>query len=293
MGRHLAVTRSSPDPCWVRFAIAAVQAVEVKWLILNTQQMFPFVPCEISLCQYVGKLVNQPRATLWVLETCLIVGLLPFKIILITLLRCLQTKLPDEKNWGLRKQNQHCPDHQSFHMRFLSFLECARYCTNLTLVRTQVSPCLLTLIRVFVKNCDDQIPHIKCGFSVQPQSCVRGNDFWFCWTVRNWSLFLTHPTDRKKCMTSKNAHCSTWCRFWIHKISCKIEVLTQSQSWQYCVSLMISGLLTGSPVRLSKRTPGRSPYHPKQTLCGVTFLRVHPLPTSPFQWPRSRTATLE
>ena len=30
-----AVTRSSPDSCWARFAIAAVQAVELKWLILN------------------------------------------------------------------------------------------------------------------------------------------------------------------------------------------------------------------------------------------------------------------
>ena len=31
----LAVTRPSPDSCWARFAIAAVQAVELKWLILN------------------------------------------------------------------------------------------------------------------------------------------------------------------------------------------------------------------------------------------------------------------
>ena len=35
MGRDLAVTRSSPDPCRARFAIAAMQAVELKWLILN------------------------------------------------------------------------------------------------------------------------------------------------------------------------------------------------------------------------------------------------------------------
>ena len=32
-------------------------------------------------------------------------------------------------------------------MRFLSFLKCVRYCTNLTCVRTQFSPCLITLIR--------------------------------------------------------------------------------------------------------------------------------------------------
>ena len=64
--------------------------------------MIPFVTCEISLGPYVCGLVfgvnvfdldfgsklirsnNQSRATLWVLETCLIVGLLPLKIILIT-----------------------------------------------------------------------------------------------------------------------------------------------------------------------------------------------------------------
>ena len=68
----------------------------------QTQTMIPFITCEISLGQYVCELVfgvnvfdsdfgvqmilsnNQSRATLWVLETCLLVGLLPFMIILIT-----------------------------------------------------------------------------------------------------------------------------------------------------------------------------------------------------------------
>ena len=62
----------------------------------QTQKIIPFITCEISLCQYVSELVlgvngaklilsnNQSRATLWVLETCLIVGLLPFMIMLIT-----------------------------------------------------------------------------------------------------------------------------------------------------------------------------------------------------------------
>ena len=48
-------------------------------------------------------------------------------------------------------------------------------------------------------------------------------------SVRNWSLILTHPTEWNKRMTSQNAQCSTWCRFWILKIYCKIEVLKQSQ----------------------------------------------------------------
>ena len=70
--------------------------------VKQTQKMIPFIMCEISFGQYVCELVlvsmcliwilgsrlilsnNQSRATLWVLETCLIVGLLPFQIILIT-----------------------------------------------------------------------------------------------------------------------------------------------------------------------------------------------------------------
>ena len=57
--------------------------------------------------------------------------------------------------------------------------------------------------------------------------------------------------------------------------------------------LCSSGSSPASPARLSRRTPGRTPFHPKQTLfCGVTFLRAHPLPATPFQCPRSRTATL-
>ena len=61
----------------------------------QTQKMVPLITCEIFLCQYVcelffganvfdlnlgSKLIlsnNQSRATLWVLETCLIAGLLP------------------------------------------------------------------------------------------------------------------------------------------------------------------------------------------------------------------------
>ena len=63
--------------------------------------------------------------------------------------------------------------------------------------------------------------------------------------------------------------------------------------WRYMkfpdMALVFVGLLTGSPDRLSRRTPGRSPFHPKQTLCGVTFQRAHPLPATPFHCPRSRS----
>ena len=68
--------------------------------IKQGQQMIPFITCEIPLCQDVCKLILSVDVfdlDLWVqinsieqpiksnvLETCLIVGLLPFIIILIT-----------------------------------------------------------------------------------------------------------------------------------------------------------------------------------------------------------------
>ena len=57
MGRGLAVTRPSPDSCGARFAIAAMHAVELKWLILKSPQMIPFIACEILPCQDVCELV--------------------------------------------------------------------------------------------------------------------------------------------------------------------------------------------------------------------------------------------
>ena len=72
--------------------------------IKQGQQMIPFITCEVPFGQDVCELVfgvdvfdfffdfgsrlirsnSQSRATLWVLETCLIVGFLPLIIILIT-----------------------------------------------------------------------------------------------------------------------------------------------------------------------------------------------------------------
>ena len=86
----------------------------------KTQKMIPFITCEIFpfvnmsaswflvsiylIYIFESRLMrskNQSSATLWVLETCLIVGLLPLIIILIT--ASLSSKLHYEKNSGLRK----------------------------------------------------------------------------------------------------------------------------------------------------------------------------------------------
>ena len=60
---------------------------------------------------------NQSRATLWVLETCLILGLLPFMIILIT--ASLSSKMYNiaslREEFTVEEINQRCLDHQSFH----------------------------------------------------------------------------------------------------------------------------------------------------------------------------------
>ena len=77
--------------------------MELFWLMLNklkrwfhsSSVKFPSVSMSASWCLVSMNLIwilesilirsnNQSRATLWVLETCLIVGLLPFMIILIT-----------------------------------------------------------------------------------------------------------------------------------------------------------------------------------------------------------------
>ena len=103
IGFDFAVTLSSPESYCTLFVIASEHSAELKWLMLNKhKKMIPFITCEIPLCQDVCELVfgvdvfdldfgvrlirsnNQSRATLWVLDTCLSVGLLPFIIILIT-----------------------------------------------------------------------------------------------------------------------------------------------------------------------------------------------------------------
>ena len=81
--------------CSFRHRFDAVDGAEMA-NVEQTQKMVPLITCEISLYQYVCELVfgvndliwilgfelilsnNQSRATLWVLETCLNVGLLPF-----------------------------------------------------------------------------------------------------------------------------------------------------------------------------------------------------------------------
>ena len=117
IGLDFAVTLPSPDSFCVLHDITSEHSAELKWLMSDkhkrwfhsTRVKFPLVSMSARWClvsMYLiwilgSKLIlsnNQSRATLWVPETCLIVGLLPFIIILITAsLSSNTTKLPDAK----------------------------------------------------------------------------------------------------------------------------------------------------------------------------------------------------
>ena len=116
IGLNFAVTRSSPESCWSLFAIVSEQTEELKWLILNKHNKWfhssrvklPLVKMSASwflVSMYLiwifgSRLIrsnNQSSATLWVLETCLIVGLLLLMIILIT--ASLSSKIHNKASW--------------------------------------------------------------------------------------------------------------------------------------------------------------------------------------------------
>ena len=102
IGFDFAVTLSSfASSCSFRHRFKIIYGTELAD-VEQTQKMIPFVTCQVSFGHYLCELVfgvdvfdldlgvklilsnNHSRATLWVLETCLIVGLLPFMVILIT-----------------------------------------------------------------------------------------------------------------------------------------------------------------------------------------------------------------
>ena len=134
---------------------------------------------------------NQSRATLWVLETCLIVRLLPFTIILITASLSLNTH--NNASWceKLDAWGNTINIVQNVDRSFRSLVMPVTFVT----VHNGLHRSIVGLNCVS-KDYNNQIPQIECGNPVQPQSCIQRDDFGFCWTVRSWSLFLTHPTYR-------------------------------------------------------------------------------------------------
>ena len=118
IGFDFAVTLSSPEFFRLLFDITSEQLVELKWLMLNKHKRWFhssrvkiflvgmsaswFLVSTCLIWIFGSKLIlskNQSKATLWVLDTCLMFGL-PLMIILIT--ASLSSKL---YNWSIPWEN--------------------------------------------------------------------------------------------------------------------------------------------------------------------------------------------
>ena len=227
IGFDFAVTLSSPASSCVLFDIASRLLMELKWLMLNKHKRwfhsshvkFPFVNMSASwflVSMYLiwilgSKLIlsnNQSRATLCVLETCLIVGLLPFIIILIN--ASLSSKTYNKASWWKNVTfegiNQHYPNHWS-----LSEIACV---FELCEVVNELDVYSLTSRPVLFgsDSCSQELRRSDPINQVRVYHPKR-NDLWFCWAVINWRLFLTPPADWNKRMTSEK--CIMFLQKWI------------------------------------------------------------------------------
>ena len=140
---------------------------------------------------------SQSRATLWVLETCLIVGLLPLMIILIT--ASLSSNKHNKASW---RADWTFGGTESMSFITLIFLWSSwRLWTSLSSCPdpSETRETFQRTETIRSHNSRASKP------SIQSQSSVQRDDFRFSWTVRNSSLFLAHPTYWNKSMTSKNA----------------------------------------------------------------------------------------
>ena len=144
-------------------------------------------------------------------------------------LRCLQThttKLPDEKSWRLREENQHYPNHQSFHEISFAFDVFKVLPARMFVHKSPRSWFLWYVFPWRTATIRSHKSSAGIPSNLNPASKEMISDsVELCETE---VLFLTHPNDWNKCMTTQNAQCSTWCRFWIPKISYKIGVLKKS-----------------------------------------------------------------
>ena len=221
----------------------------------QTQKMIPFITCEIFLlsvclrvvfsCQciwfgfLVSKLIlsnNQSRATLWVLKTCLIVGLLPFMIILIT--ASLYSNTYNKAFW--REELTFEEIKSTLSRSSIIPWDCFRFWSVWGATRTSRrfvhgSPhswlfwCVFPWSTATIRSHNSRAGKPS---NLSPVSREMISDS--VGAVRNWRLFLTHPTYWNKRMASENAQCSTWSGFRIFKISRKVRILKQSQSALFC-----------------------------------------------------------
>ena len=164
--------------------------------IEQTQKMIPFITCEISLCQYVCELVLGVNVFDLNLEIKIDSIKQPIK--------CNSVGSGNVSHWRTSSHYDHLD-----HFR-VGDVDRFPWTCSLWFV----FPWRTVTIRSHRSSAG--IPSIlKPAFKEMI-------------SVRNWSLFLTHPADWNELVASETTQCSTWCRFWILKISCKIGVLRLS-----------------------------------------------------------------
>ena len=159
---------------------------------------------------------NQSRATLWFLDTCLIViGLRKLRVRGHTV-NIVQIKIV-VLGWDL-----------GFVVGVLVWCGITRQ------VFLYLTFGVVELVWWTMKHFYDQIPMTKSWKSIHAWTCIERNYFSFCRTVWNWRLFLAHPTYCHERVTSENTHESTSCWFCVFSISDKIRILKQSWSALLC-----------------------------------------------------------
>ena len=164
---------------------------------------------------------NQSRATLWVLETCLIVGLLHLKIILMTASLSSNTynKASCCENWTFEGTKS------TLFKTLITLWDC--WCTCFSSRQTTGFTVLSWFWVAFPRTNTIRSHKSRAGI---PSNLNPASKEMISASVELCETGFLHPTYWNKCMTSKNAQCSTRSRFWVVKISCEVRVLKQSQS---------------------------------------------------------------
>ena len=156
---------------------------------------------------------NQSRETLWVLDTCLIVGLLPFIIILIT--ASLSQKCGASKQIKKTSRSTKRDQHHQIQIVVLGWI-----LVFYVVVLHDRFPCdswSFELLIWFGEEWNTSIT--KCQRSSAGLPSMRKSasrqiisasvELW------KWSLFLAHPNYWHERVVSENELDSTWCWFWV------------------------------------------------------------------------------
>ena len=250
-GPKPAVTLSSPASSCVLFDIASRLLMELKWLMLNKHKRwfhssrvkFPLVSMSASwllVSMYLiwilgAKLIlsnNQSRATLWVLETCLIVvtsSLYNHVDHCFVVLKHIQQSFLTTRMhvWGNKINIVWINNHS---MSFLLRWKFVRSCTN-QFVGLTVLDYTDTCFREELRR-SDPINHVR----VYRPYLVLHPRKWFLILLNCVKLrFASHTSNLLEQMYDfPKRTSSARSRFWVLKISRKIGVLKQSQPALFC-----------------------------------------------------------